>query len=132
MARHGEGLLPAAYALLGPVGQTGARPHGYELHRSFAVGGPLRAVCRLPLNQHYALFESSLAGRVGLVAAGDLATAGLTPPRRPLTITPHRACGAGGLAGPAGAAHARCTLGVLAQAVFRRAPDSPFAVAGRC
>ncbi len=84
MARHTEGLLPAAYALLGLL--AGGAAHGYDLHRPFAAGGALRAVCRLPLNQHYALLKQLQAR--GLVEAGDLATEGVTPPRRPLTITP--------------------------------------------
>lgn len=84
MARHGEGLLPAAYALLGLLAAGAA--HGYELHRPFAAGGALWAVCRLPLNQHYALLKQLQAR--GLVAAGDLEMEGVAPPRRPLTITP--------------------------------------------
>ncbi|MDQ2806134.1 MAG: PadR family transcriptional regulator [Chloroflexota bacterium] len=84
MARHGAGLLPAAYALLGLLAAGAA--HGYDLHRPFAAGGTLRAVCRLPLNQHYALLKQLQAR--GLVEAGDLETAGVTPPRRPLAITP--------------------------------------------
>ena len=84
MARHAEGLLPAAYALLGLLAAGAA--HGYDLHRPFAAGGALRAVCRLPLNQHYALLKQ-LQVR-GLVEAGELATEGATPPRRPLAITP--------------------------------------------
>ncbi len=97
MAHRSEALLPAAYALLGLL--VGGVAHGYDLHRPFAAGGALREVCRLPLNQHYALLKQLLAR--GLVEATGVESSGATPPRRRLAITAAgQAVLTGWLAGP--------------------------------
>ncbi|HMA33790.1 MAG TPA: PadR family transcriptional regulator [Chloroflexia bacterium] len=84
MPRPSESLVPAAYALLGLL--AGGSAHGYDLHRPFARGGALADVCRLPLNQHYALLKQ--LQRRGLAAATGVETSGAAPPRRRLAITP--------------------------------------------
>jgi PadR family transcriptional regulator AphA len=84
MARGSAQLLPAEYALLGLLAAGPA--HGYDLHRAFAPGGVLAEVCRVPINQLYAMLKK-LASRDLVHEQGAEAT-GTAPPRRLFALTP--------------------------------------------
>ncbi|MGI8587796.1 MAG: PadR family transcriptional regulator [Chloroflexia bacterium] len=83
MPRRAERLLPAAYALLGLLAAGPA--HGYDLHRHFAPGGPLAEVCRLQINQLYALLKK--LADLGYLAQTSAEPSGAAPPRRAFELT---------------------------------------------